>query len=155
MNAKVIQRSLATTALLMAGLLVSACGGGGGDTSGSSSATSGADPNYAVTNKTFDYKSAKSVSFSNVLSNMKSAVVLPSNISPTKSYVTIYVANGDERTQLAFLTVELYQKLIDGSTSTENMGIEIPLGTTQVKYEIYGEDTTGSAVTASLGSITL
>jgi hypothetical protein len=156
MKTQAIQRGLLTTVFVTTGLLVSACGGGGASSAGTpSNVTAGADASYASTNTAFDYKSVKSVAFSDVLSKMKTTVTLPAGISDTKGYVTIYVGTSDDRTQLAFLTVALYQALVGGTTSTENMGIEIPLGTTQVNYEIYGEDSSGNAVATSSGSVTL
>ena len=103
----------------------------------------------------FEYKSVKSVSFADVITKMKTSATLPSDISDTKGYVTIYVGTADDRTQLAFLTVALYRAMIGGTTSTESMGVEIPLGTGQVNYEIYGEDDKGNAVATSSGSVTL
>ena len=117
--------------------------------------TAGADASYASTNTAFEYKSVTSVSFADVITKLKTTATLPPGISDTKGYVTIYVGTGDDRTQLAFLTVALYRAMIGGTTSTESMGVEIPLGTIQVNYEIYGEDNSGNAVTTSTGSATL
>ncbi|MDP2416212.1 MAG: hypothetical protein U1D25_18630 [Hydrogenophaga sp.] len=157
MKTQDIQRGLLTTVFVTAGLLVSACGGGGTPTPApppTPNVTAGADASYASTNKDFDYKSVKSVAFADVITKMKTSATLPSDISDSKGYVTIYLGTGDDRTQLAFLTVALYRAMIGGTPSTESMGIEIPLGTTQVNYEIYGEDNAGKAVGAS-GFITL
>jgi hypothetical protein len=153
MKTQTIQRDLLTTILVTAGLLVSACGGGGSSTT--STPTSGADASYVSRDTAFEYKSAKSVNFADVITKMKTAATLPSGISTTKGYVTIYVGTADDRTQLAFMTVALYQAMTGGTTSTESLGIEIPLGTTQVNYEIYGEDNSGNAVAVSSGSVQL
>lgn len=147
MNQQAISRGLLTATLLASALLASGCGGGGSGT------TEGAQSSFASSNSAFDYKSAKSVPFSAVIDQMKS-VVLPADLSATQAYVIIYLGTDDERVQLANLTVELYRSLIAGTSTTDNMGIFIPLDTTEVKYEIFGEDTSGNAVAAS-GSITL
>jgi hypothetical protein len=147
MNQKTIPRGLLSAALVAGALLVTGCGGGG------SGATEGANPNFSSNNSSFDYKSVQSVPFSNVIDKMKN-IELPADIAPDKTSVIVYLGTDEERTQLANLKVALFQSLIAGESTTETMGIVIPLGTTEVKYEIFGEDINGNAVTAS-GNIIL
>lgn len=147
MSKNTVLRSLLTAAVTAGVLLVGGCGGGG------SGSTEGAQPIFSSSDRSFDYKSAKTVRFDDVITQMSTVVTLPADISATAGYVSIYVGTSEERKQLALLTVELYQALVEGTSSTENI-FDIPLGTTEVSYEIFGEDNSGNEVAAS-GSITL
>jgi hypothetical protein len=147
MSKNTILRGLWTAAVTAGVLLVGGCGGGG------SGSTEGAQSSFASSDRSFDYKSAKTVRFDDVITQMSTVVTLPADISATAGYVSIYVGTSEERRQLALLTVELYQSLVEGTSSTENI-FDIPLGTTEVSYEIFGEDNSGNEVAAS-GSVTL
>jgi hypothetical protein len=149
MNQKTIPRGLLSAALVAGALLVAGCGGGGSGPG----PTEGANPNFSSNNSSFDYKSVQSVPFSNVIDKMKS-IELPANIAPDKTSVIIYLGSDEERTQLANLKFELFQSLIAGTSTTETMGVVVPLGTTEVKYEIFGEDINGNGVSVP-GSVTL
>jgi len=137
--------ALTATAAL---LLSAGCGGGNTDTR-----TEGANAAFSSSNSSFDYKTSQTVGFAGVIEQMKSKV--PSTISGTQTFVSIYTGSSDSRNQLALLTAELYQNLAAGTVSSDGLGVEIPLGTTTVYYEIFGEDTDGNAIATVSGSVNL